>query len=235
MRIIFQHIPKTAGSSLIELFLYQHRDEYKFICGKDGVLDNFINLDQNAKNRIKLLIGHVDFGIHEFFDDKSMYITFLRDPVERVVSHYYFIKSNKMHRYHKNANQMNLGEFIISGIRPRMNNCMTRMLSGISPDYNCCREEMIDRALKNIDLHYCFWGFLSILEESVNFLIKKLGWEEVKIPVSNVTPDKPSKDQISDQTLDIIKTYNQLDMKLYNNLMKKYLEINHTSNPCRRK
>lgn len=225
-RIIFQHIPKAAGTSLAKLFVNQFDRDRVFICGsKDGVLNDFIEFEQNERNRLQLLIGHVDFGIHNYFNDESLYITFLRDPIDRVISHYYFIKFNKMHRFHEEANRIDICEFITSGIRPRMNNCMTRMISGISPEYNCCQEEMVDRALENIELHYTFFGFLSNLKESVTLLIKKMGWEEVTIPVLNVTSNKPYKCDLSDKTIDIIMKYNQLDMKLYSLLMEKI-------NPC---
>jgi len=224
-RIIFQHIPKTAGTSLANVILSQFKEDHKFVCGRDGVLNNFISLDQNRKNQIKLLIGHVDFGIHKYFDDESLYITFLRDPVKRVVSHYYFIKSHKQHRYHKHANQMRISEFITSGIRPRMNNCMTRMISGISPRYHCCNEEMLYQAINNISAHYAFYGFYDMLDQSVDHLVKVMNWEKVELSVTNATPNKPSIDKISDKITDLIIEYNQLDIKLYNLLLKKYYSI----------
>lgn len=224
-RVIFQHIPKAAGTSLAKLFVKQQSRDRIFICGsEDGVLNDFIELEQNDRNKLQLLIGHVDFGIHNYFNDESLYITFLRDPIDRVISHYYFIKSNKMHRFHEEANRIDVCEFITSGIRPRMNNCMTRMISGISPEYNCCHEEMVERALENIDSHYAFFGFFSNLKESVDLLIKKMNWEECNIPVLNVTLNKPFKCDFTDKDLDVIKEYNQLDMKLYSLLMVKYLK-----------
>lgn len=59
-----------------------------FICGsEDGVLKDFLKLKENERNQLKLLIGHVDYGIHKNFKEDSKYITFLRDPIERVLSH----------------------------------------------------------------------------------------------------------------------------------------------------
>ena len=44
---------------------------------------------------------------------------------------------------------MEMDEFIKQGIRPRMNNCMVRMISGEYPDYGRCHEGVIDLALAN--------------------------------------------------------------------------------------
>ncbi len=62
-----------------------------FLCGaKDGVLNDFLGLKKDARDRLKLLAGHVDYGIHHNYQGNSKYIAFLRDPGERVVSHYYY-------------------------------------------------------------------------------------------------------------------------------------------------
>ncbi len=42
---------------------------------------------------IHLLGGHLPFGIYQYLPSDSRYITFLRDPVERTLSHYYRARS----------------------------------------------------------------------------------------------------------------------------------------------
>jgi hypothetical protein len=217
-RIIFQHIPKTAGTSIASLLKKQFSEEHSFICGKDGVLNDFIALNQKDRNSIKLMIGHVDFGIHDYFDDASSYITFLREPVDRVLSHYYFIRSHRKHRYHQYACRNDIQSFIKSGIRPRMNNCMTRMISGISPDYHCCSEEMLFLAKENIKSHYLFVGFLANIKESLNDFNRLMGWKTCHLPVLNVTPGRPAKEVASAETIGLITEYNQLDIRLYDDL-----------------
>ena len=46
-------------------------------------------------DRIRYLSGHVPFGVHRVFDRPARYITVLRNPVERVVSSFYFQKQIK--------------------------------------------------------------------------------------------------------------------------------------------
>ena len=84
--IFFTHIPKTAGTSF-----------------KDSVVSP--NLPEEAilkyRNRrqwgidlaqYQLVSGHFKHGLHWFFRMPPRYITFFRDPVNRAVSYYYFIK-----------------------------------------------------------------------------------------------------------------------------------------------
>ncbi len=215
--LIFQHIPKTAGTSLKPLVTAQFERKRSFICGSsDGVLKDFIGLKADRRNELELLFGHVDYGIHKHFNKDTKYIAFLRDPVERVVSHYYFIKFTESHRHHSTAQSMNIDEFILSGIRPRMNNCMVRMISGINPQYGACKDHMLDQALENLDTHYAFVGSFSNVHESIGLLTRKMNWNPVVIERTNATKNKPDIENLPKKTLDLIRNYNALDIKLYN-------------------
>ena len=41
--------------------------------------------------------GHMLFGLHEVLPQSATYITVLRDPVDRVLSAFYFMRSYKLH------------------------------------------------------------------------------------------------------------------------------------------
>lgn len=223
-RIIFQHIPKTAGSSLQTLFTSQFDRQRTFICGsQDGVLQDFLQLETDQRDRLDLLIGHVDFGVHQQFSDESTYISFIREPVERVLSHYYFIRDHVHHRYHAEANMMKLEEFMSSGIRPRMNNCMTRMFSGENPQYNACNFAMVEKALDNIDQQYGFIGFFSTINSSVDSLVKIMGWKNITLERKNVTRNKPQIQHVSQEIIDLIRYYNSYDIELYKILRNRFM------------
>jgi hypothetical protein len=92
-KIIFVHIPKTAGTSLTE-----------YLCGfyeQEKVYDGVTMLDyQNAESehlvRFDLLKGHIFYHYIEQNSILSDYhlITVLRHPVERVISLYRFWRSH---------------------------------------------------------------------------------------------------------------------------------------------
>lgn len=221
-RIIYQHIPKTAGNSLSTLIRRQFDRKKQFICGTDGVLNDFIALPQKNKDNIELLIGHVDYGIHKYFNNDSLYFTFLRDPVERVLSHYYFIKERSTHRYHQYALTMDIVQFLKHGIRPRMNNCMVRMLSGIDAEYGKCTSDHVKTAMGNLENHYAFVGFISNMEGYVQRLCERLNFEFRPIPVINQTKIRPNIKDVSPEVIDEIKKYNSQDIELYHQAYQKY-------------
>jgi hypothetical protein len=215
--LIFQHIPKTAGTSIAKLFRSQFNRDEVFICGtKDGVLTNFTKLRPDYRRKVKLLIGHVDFGIHDYFDGNVKYFTFLRDPLDRVLSHYYYIRSDINHRYYNAAQKMDIDQFIEAGVRPRMNNCMVRMISGLNPPFDHCDESMLGQALENINNSYAFVGFFSSLLESVDLLLHQMNWRPIEVANTNPTKNKPDRSNVSKVTLDLIRKYNMLDIKFYN-------------------
>jgi len=220
--VIFQHIPKAAGSSLILTVLRQRfAPSRSFICGTDGVLDDFLALPEEDRAQLDFLAGHVDFGIHGHLGRKSAYFAFLRDPVERVISHYYFIRGAKRHRYREQARDMDLEAFVRSGLRPRMNNCMTRMLSGLDAPYGRCPDSMLDAALANLNRHYFFLGLVERFDDSLALLAQLMGWRDVSYEKRCVTRDKPGADDLPPSALDSIRQYNQLDIRLYGMLRNK--------------
>lgn len=217
-RLIFQHIPKTAGSTLLTLLTKRYPKDRIFQCGSDGVLQDFINLDGTLREGIELLAGHVDYGIHNYFSSSSVYFTFLRDPIVRTLSHYNFIKRTKQHRFHEEAKKMGLGDFVRSGIRPRMNNCIVRMLSGINPVYGSLSENLVDAAFENLHKHYCFVGFVDDFERSVYRLSDLFGWEKPVYNVVNTAPNKTNPFDMNLKDLDILLEYNSLDIIFYDRI-----------------
>jgi hypothetical protein len=219
--LIYQHVPKAAGSTLHTL-VYNNVDRARvYTCGENGVLQDFLALDRAERDRFAVLIGHVDYGIHERFGHPCRYFTFLREPVDRTVSHYHFIRNTPSHRYHAQARAMDLTGFIESGIRPRMNNCMARMLSGfVDVPYNQCPPEMLDAALEHVRAHYAFVGFVETFAHSLAGLVRALGWGSSAYTVRNVSRSRPRVDQLTRAERACVERHNALDTRLYAELRR---------------
>jgi hypothetical protein len=85
-RVIFIHIHKTAGTSIVN-----HLKEF-FNPQKTLLHGGFFEIPPEELGNYKLLTGHFSFGrIQQLLAD-SYSFTFLRDPVERVLSFYSFWK-----------------------------------------------------------------------------------------------------------------------------------------------
>ncbi len=88
-RMIFLHIPKTAGQSV------HHFLSYFF--SKDEVAPARVNeqlatMSINEMRTYKLFSGHLDWSLLDCLDGRKFTFTVLREPVERIVSFYLFLR-----------------------------------------------------------------------------------------------------------------------------------------------
>ena len=100
--LIFLHIPKAAGTTLNRIFRRRYRksDIYMFD-GSYEKLDTFKKLPPERRRQIRLLCGHMPFGMHKYLLRLADYITILRDPVDRIVSHYFYVRRKTTHYLHE--------------------------------------------------------------------------------------------------------------------------------------
>lgn len=136
--LIFLHIPRTGGS-MLHWVIKDKYEKYEpaTIFTIDGnrfkeSVREFKRLPEEQRKRIRVLKGHMYFGLHEFLPRPSSYITILRDPIERVISAYYHILQNPTQGAHKvvTSQRMSLAEFVRTGVCKMANNGQTRFLSG---------------------------------------------------------------------------------------------------------
>lgn len=96
-------------------------------------IEEFKSLPDEEKRRIRCLRGHMWFGLHKYLPQLASYITILRDPIDRVISHYHFVKRAPTHRLHEEviSRKLKLGEYVSCGISPELSNGQVRLISGI--------------------------------------------------------------------------------------------------------
>jgi len=84
---IFLHLPRTGGNTLIEAIRKRIPKEEVFLSSVVRYEKNPKKLD---KNKVRFMLGHATYyGMHKFIPNKyPRYFAFLRDPAERLVSHY---------------------------------------------------------------------------------------------------------------------------------------------------
>ncbi len=104
---IFLHIEKCAGTTIAYHIRYNFKEdeiislypghgffnivkkEYQYLRNQQDIEDYLKSLTKEQKDKIKVIYGHaVYYGIHKFFDKNPRYVTFLREPFERIVSRY---------------------------------------------------------------------------------------------------------------------------------------------------
>lgn len=217
--LIFLHIPKAAGSTLHPV-LERHysKRSYRTITVPEQ-LEAFKQSPEAERHRIRLLKGHMPFGMHSYLEGRSRYVTLLRHPAERVVSHYYYVKRRPGHYLHHHiAAGMGLAEFASAGLSGEMDNGQVRLLSGHDQDIPCgqCTRDLLDTAQRNIENHFAVAGLTERFDESLVLMAIELGWNWTPYYLNrNVTQDKPVAKQIDPVALKAIEQASPLDFELY--------------------
>jgi hypothetical protein len=226
-KIIFLHLPKCGGTtfhSILErMYLKEEIFDIKVIDDLRLNKEDFISLPPKEKDKLKLLKGHMEFGLHKYFSEDSKYITFLRDPIERIISYYFFVKRHPNHRLYKLNllnDEMSFYDFVTKIKEGDIHNGQIRLISGIN-DKN---EFMLEKALENIDKHFSFVGTLEKFDESLIILQRMYNWSTPYYEISNKTEGRPKISDIDNKTIEAIKALNAEDIYLHKKISEE-LEI----------
>lgn len=222
--LIFLHISKTAGMTMYEIISRQFpKAAIYWVNGHRNREDvqQFMDMPEEQRRHYRCMIGHTSYGIHEYFLQPVDYLTILRNPVDRIISHYYYVRrspDNKLHRW-VTENNISLDEYASSGQASELNNGQTRMLCGIrSMDTVLGHEPVTDAALdaakRNLEGITCI-GLQERFDESLLMFQKTLGWKNIYYVKKNVTRSRSSANAIPAETLQAIQEQNRLDMALY--------------------
>ena len=215
---IFLHIHKTAGTTLHAILDRQYEPAAVYnIDAKGHNFDHFANLSQPQYEKITLLKGHMDYGLHEFLPQSAAYFTFLREPIERVISYYFFIQRTPQHPHHQAANELNLYDFANQQIDPLMANGQTRQLAGGYPqyDFGTQTDALLTKAKHHLQKHFVVVGLTEQFDESLLLLQNQFNWKRVWYHRQNVGSNRPKKEGITAETMACLLAQNQADKALY--------------------
>src|SRR5690606_35587137 len=82
-----------------------------------------------ASRHFQLIQGHTNFGIHQYLSQPCTYITFLRHPVSRVVSHYHYVQRQPDNYLYERVKGLSLKDYITSGVTEVVWNWQVRQLN----------------------------------------------------------------------------------------------------------
>ena len=220
--LIFLHVPKTAGSTLRPII--DRHYAAGVICKLDVLprdLEIFLNLPEQAKSKIRVLEGHLQFGLHEHLSVPVDYVTMLRDPVDRIISMYYWILGNQTHVLNKLVKSMSLADFARSEFEITTNH-QTKLISGLTENFSA---DALSVAKNNLTSHITAFGLNEKFDESLILFKSLLGWKRVFYVRRNVTKNRPHRGEPPDSTIQVIKKHNALDMELYEFARNRFDEI----------
>lgn len=217
----FLHIPKTAGTTLNDILRANYPEGTVLDAYDAKGYRRVRELTEADLETLHLVQGHM--FVHDFDELLEgqvpiLAMTFLRDPVARVLSEYRFLKSwPGQHLYElMNKDNISLEEFVATE-RPELihhgKNLMTKSLCGAVK--NDTDDAMLERAWKNLSQRFACFGLVERFDESLLLLKLALGLSTIFYEQRNVNPDRQTPVDLSPSTVALIETHNQLDRKLF--------------------
>lgn len=229
--LIHLHIPRNAGSTLGRLLrmklgfwppanLLHHAQTLGFyrLEGFERRLATIGAMSKNAQRRVRLFEAHAGYGLHERLPQPSIYLTMLREPIDRAVSVYYY-----QLQHARIPDDMTLQQFVVTADPQRVwwvDNAQVRYLAGtdgkiVDVPHGQCTRTMLDVAIERLDQAFAFVGIVEQFEASIVLLRRTLNWRGCYYVASNMAKNRRQIHELQDSELAILTELNELDTELY--------------------
>ena len=225
--VIFLHVGKTAGATMRRALRSEYRSSQVMELRapsvapgrlrRDGAVAYFASLPADQRERPRLIMGHMTFGLHEHIRRPSTYVTLLREPLALVRSQYEHVRRHEGHLLHEAAKAYpDLTSYVNSGISLEMDNSQTRAFAGdTTTPFGACSPAMLETARANLDGAFAVVGLTERFEESLALMQRAFEWRTVRYATTNVDPNRARREPLTDAEDALLRERNALDLALY--------------------
>ncbi len=261
-RVIFHHISKSAGTSMVNLLrrnyphgglleVYDRQGRPAPDATPQGFAAYLAQLDPELWEQVRCLTGHsINFAIPVLSDPFQVF-TIVRDPVDRVVSLYHYLKGRDGfgERGGRAGELIRENDWSIVDIYRRFGgayltdtgehhlfaaffNGQTRTI--LAPHFTANQIPMADgqpdvpAALETLDWvlseHYLL-GSASRYGASVERFAAEFDWSDTTVMRENVTPDRPALEELPREVVETIRRYNTIDDELHERALAQLVDI----------
>jgi Sulfotransferase family len=226
-QLCFIHIPKTAGTTLTSLL--NSKFHHSEICPAE-VWSELVEISPDDLAKYRLFRGHFFYDMGDLLPRKPLYMTMLRNPIERVISGYEFMRRIVPTRAealpnHLKAQTMSLKDYVCDPDNPSMSNSQTRHLS--SSRYKDDPVQWLEVAKQRLAEEFTFVGLVERFEDSMALLSYTFGWNPLAEYQNLMVAPKRPKRELEPEVWEAIATRNSLDLELYA-YAKSLFETRHT-------
>jgi Sulfotransferase family len=225
--LVFIHIFKTAGTS-IKQNLKEHFGEASVSFLNDGIVDD-MHFEERvgevvAQHNAAAMAGHFQFArISEALyyageSRKIIYFSFIRDPLQRLISAYNYFHNTSDEKWHREARSMGIEgfyEFLLEADRELCLNHQCRFLSANA-------EPFFESARDNVERNFAFVGLTENLRAAGNAARTRLGFaldSDTKLNTVARVIDLPT---LKKSTVDFLESLIEEDRKLYTHMARSW-------------
>ncbi len=167
--------------------------------------------------KFDLILGHCPVGIHEVLDEVN-YISCVRNPIKRLVSHYHYARQLPNHYLYNQLNQKGFGfkDYVESDMSSEISNGMIRMLCG-RPDFKKCQidDSVFEETVSLAKERFRFIATTERFDECMLILQKELGLTTPYYARKKVGNYTQSQLELTPDIVAIMRERNKYDQLLY--------------------
>lgn len=227
-QVAFLHIGKAAGTSIHHLLIAAMPEAKR--CHWSPEL--FDSATPEMFEGIGLVLGHFSWNHVQKLRRPTWLLTFLRDPVERVLSSYYYLRESDPVEDEDDATmwakRLTLEEFLESD-RPAITTfTVDHQCYALTSDWRTVRDparnrnQLVAAALENLST-FGFVGFVEEFTAGVKALCAMLDLDPTGQDLHlNATRQRPLRSNVSARTIGTILERNKGDMAMYEAARRRY-------------
>lgn len=235
---IVLHIQKTAGTSLRSALTAHVKPGEAVFIYPDGFIglseDEFAALPWQQRAALRVVMGHTSFGIADHVPGPAEYITFLREPLARLRSHYF---------HHLAMNSVIKVEGVVKdtativahGLTTEFDNLMVRVIAGVGHESVPCGtldETHVEQAMFHIRTYFRFVGIVERLDTHYPALAKATALELPDLAFENTCRLDSTGSAAASIDWSRVMQLNRFDTMLYNRVQDEGL-CGHNLNETR--
>jgi hypothetical protein len=229
-RIFFYHLPKTGGITLQRILSNRYGSHYRHLPVYPGLMIPFFHGPQElmqyfdthmlpGAEQLQALAGHVLYGIHERLPGPCSLVTFLRNPVDRVLSYYFYVLQKERFTPGMLAS-LAAAQHESAPHNFMINNMQTRYLSAVDGipqpvPLGHHDTEMLELAKQRLREEFAVVGLTERFDESLLLMQNRFNWPNPYYYPLNTTRKYREHPEITDAVLESIRESNQMDLALY--------------------
>jgi hypothetical protein len=221
--LIYLHLPKCGGTTLNRLIEWEYSPLRIYSVDPSFFRWSYyrlLALPARRLARLQVVKGHMPFGIHKRLPLPATYITVLREPVERVISEYYFARHYRLHPQYRRMQKLSLEQYATT--TPH-HNLQCKLLAGLPGPRDFlagdCTDETLQVAKANLAQHFAIAGLTERFEETLALIKILFGWKLAHYASFNVTPIRPRKAAVDESVQRIIAERNRFDVAIHQHVV----------------
>ncbi len=224
--VLFMHIPKTAGIAFREAIVENYREPA--VACMYGTAPGFLvrdlrRLPLEQRRGLRFVIGHFQYGIHHDLPQEALYVTLVREPVARLLSHYAFLERTQPELLREGGRVLTLETLVEMKPHVHFDNALVRHFGGVDErefSAGAVNEQLYEKAVYYLRTGFTFVGHQEFAANAYHRLQQRFGWyarPELEIVNAGL---RRLQDARAESIRAACEAHNRWDILLYKEILK---------------